>query len=355
MEGALTALQKASTNQPPIDKGAMDSLLDGEPYFIGLKDCSKDMIPNVSLWVLQNSHNILTRFFLPQLKQHLLAWVLGDSNHPKFCNSNILKVRLAQERMYWHNTLQVNYTSYDILRQQDSLSPTSHQCFALLPTKADQHPDKHPFVYAKILGFIHVRWLHYDYNQPGGWEHHKLDQLHYQMCRNNQDILDAFDFIDPKDILCATHLIPNFQAGKTPEYIPCFHSFAHNHTKGTDWSAYYVNRFVDRDMLMHYIGGGIGHYQPTPSKTTVGSNNELDGEEQADNNDEDKLGDEDKDGNGANEDQGKAPESERTEDTINQEDVNVIEFDGEPSNKDMDDKAESVLEGNNEIDNEIEF
>ncbi|GAB1527748.1 hypothetical protein RhiTH_010936 [Rhizoctonia solani] len=160
MEGALTALQKASTNQPPIDEGAMDSLLNGEPYFIGLKDCSKDMIPNVSLWVLQNSHNISTRFFLPQLKRHLLAWVLGDSNHPKFCNSNILKVRLAQERMYRHNTLRVNYTLYDILRQQDSLSPTSHQCFALLPTKADQHPDEHPFVYTKILGVYHAKVLY---------------------------------------------------------------------------------------------------------------------------------------------------------------------------------------------------
>ncbi|GAB1524474.1 hypothetical protein RhiTH_007628 [Rhizoctonia solani] len=372
MEGALTALQKASTNQPPIDEGAMDSLLDGEPYFIGLKDRSEDMIPNVSLWVSQNSHDISTRFFLPQLKRHLLARVLGDSNHPEFCNSNILKVRLAQERMYRHNTLRVNYTSYDILRQQDSLSPTSHQCFALLPTKADRHPDEHPFVYAKILGvyhakvlydrrppkryeFIHVRWLYYDYDRPGGWEHHKLDRLHYQMCRNDQDILDAFDFIDPKDILRATHLIPDFQAGKTPEYIPRFHSFAHDHTEGTDWSAYYVNRFVDRDMLMHYIGGGIGHYQPTPSETTVGSNDESDGEEQADNDDEDELGDEDKDGNGADEDQGKAPESERTEDTINQEDVDVIEFDGEPSDEDMDDEAESVLEGDDEIDDEIEF
>ncbi|KAG8695177.1 hypothetical protein FRC08_007994 [Ceratobasidium sp. 394] len=26
-----------------------------------------------------------------------------------------------------------------------------------------------------------------------------------------------------------------------------------------DWNYYYVNRFVNRDMLMCYIGGGVGH------------------------------------------------------------------------------------------------
>ncbi|KAJ7663061.1 hypothetical protein B0H14DRAFT_3539942 [Mycena olivaceomarginata] len=31
--------------------------------------------------------------------------------------------------------------------------------------------------------------------------------------------------------------------------------------KDQDWWYYYVNFFVDRDMYMCYLGGGVGHYQ----------------------------------------------------------------------------------------------
>lgn len=61
MEGALAALQKASTKPAPIDEDAMSSLLSGQPFSIGLTDRSEDLIPNVSLWVSQNSHDISTK------------------------------------------------------------------------------------------------------------------------------------------------------------------------------------------------------------------------------------------------------------------------------------------------------
>ncbi|KAJ7459227.1 hypothetical protein FB451DRAFT_1405872 [Mycena latifolia] len=32
-------------------------------------------------------------------------------------------------------------------------------------------------------------------------------------------------------------------------------------TDEEDWRYYYVNFFVDRDMYMRYLGGGVGHYQ----------------------------------------------------------------------------------------------
>ncbi|KAG8686759.1 hypothetical protein FRC11_008414 [Ceratobasidium sp. 423] len=42
--------------------------------------------------------------------------------------------------------------------------------------------------------------------------------------------------------------------------------FAANSTLGVsddsehDWNYHYINRFVDRDMMMRYLGGGIGHF-----------------------------------------------------------------------------------------------
>ncbi|KIM40441.1 hypothetical protein M413DRAFT_28273 [Hebeloma cylindrosporum] len=31
-----------------------------------------------------------------------------------------------------------------------------------------------------------------------------------------------------------------------------------------DWLNFYVNIFIDQDMIMHYFGGGVGHLKNTP-------------------------------------------------------------------------------------------
>ncbi|KAG8729610.1 hypothetical protein FRC10_003580 [Ceratobasidium sp. 414] len=46
-------------------------------------------------------------------------------------------------------------------------------------------------------------------------------------------------------------------------------SIAYNNTDFGDWKGYYVNWFVDRDMLMRYVGGGVGHYQQSAGGTTA--------------------------------------------------------------------------------------
>ncbi|KDN43598.1 hypothetical protein RSAG8_05975, partial [Rhizoctonia solani AG-8 WAC10335] len=380
MEGALAALDEPSVNQPPIDEEAIKSLLEGQAFSIGLKDRSEDLVPNVALWVSQHSHDISTKFFLPQLKRHLLARVLGSHSHPEYHDGNLFRIRLAQERMYRHNTLRVNYTTYDVLRQQDSLSVTSHQCFALLPTETDRHPNDHPFIYAKILGiyhakviydrrppkryeFVHVRWLYYDYDRPGGWEQYNLDRLSYQICRNDQDILYAFDFVDPQDIIRATHLIPDFKTGKTHDYIPRVHSIAHDHAEGTDWRAYYVNRFVDRDMLMRYVGGGVGagRNQHTLTEAAVQSDDESDGEEggrdqdedenEGEGEDEEAEADNNTDARSTGPNQSKQMSANATE----QEHDEAAEFDEDQGDKNWDDESEGANEDHYGLDDEVEF
>lgn len=131
----------------------------------------------------------------------------------------------------------------------------------MLPSEPDEHsPSDHPFVYAKILGiyhakvtyrgssprridFLHVRWLYYDYDQPGGWETCRLDRLSYETCRTEQDTLDSFGFIDPADIIRATHLIPDFQSGTSSDLLngP---SVALDDQEQGDWMFYYVDRYV---------------------------------------------------------------------------------------------------------------
>ena len=86
---------------------------------------------------------------------------------------------------------------------------------------------------------------------------------------------NAFDFVDPADILRGCHLLPAFAKGRSrPDRI----NFSPIARDGEDWKYYYVNRyehfqpsdmihlltivqrFVDRDMLLRYYWGlGVGH------------------------------------------------------------------------------------------------
>ncbi|KAG1740715.1 hypothetical protein EDD22DRAFT_959142 [Suillus occidentalis] len=67
----------------------------------------------------------------------------------------------------------------------------------------------------------------------------------------------SFDFLDPSDVLRGCHIIPSFQKGKKhPEGLGVSGCAGDSH----DWREYFVNRFVDRDMLMRFhFGLGVGH------------------------------------------------------------------------------------------------
>ncbi|KAG8700404.1 hypothetical protein FRC08_004728 [Ceratobasidium sp. 394] len=268
---------------PPVDIAAIDSITECQPYYIGQKERSEDMIPNISMWVANQAKDSAVKFFYPQLKRHLLARVRGVSDGTNFSDSELAQLSFHQGRMYRHKTLHVNYTSYDVLRQQDVLNAGTANCFVMLPAETNGEPGAHPFVYAKVLGvyhakivhggrlpqrmdFVHVRWLYYDYERPGGWDHKRLDRVNYIACGTNDDILDSFDFIDPANILRATHLIPDFCSNTTKGLLNLDTSIAYDSANFGDWNAYYVNRFADRDILMRYVGGGVGHYRQTSNK-----------------------------------------------------------------------------------------
>ncbi|KAG8739756.1 hypothetical protein FRC12_016207 [Ceratobasidium sp. 428] len=264
---------------PRIDTAAIDSLIEGRPYHIGQKDRTEDLIPSISAWVANQAGDSAVKFFQPQLKRHLLSRVRGVPDGTAFSESELAQLSFHQGRMYRHKNLRINYTSYDVLRQQDVLNAGTSHCFLMLPAKVG---NKHPFLYAKVLGvyhakvvhgvrvpqrmdFVHVRWLYYDDDRPGGWDHRRLDRLTYATCnyKKPQEILDSFDFIDPAHILRATHLIPDFCSNTTKDFLKLSKSIAYDSDEFGDWNAYYVNRFVDRDMLMRYVGGGVGHYKQT--------------------------------------------------------------------------------------------
>ncbi|KAF8145027.1 hypothetical protein K438DRAFT_1735667 [Mycena galopus ATCC 62051] len=168
-------------------------------------------------------------------------------------------------------------------------------------TLAPEHDTSHPFLYARILGIFHVDVVH---NIPGAttvptsievlWAHRfridtsyragfKAKRLHRLQFIPGDDPL-AFDLLNPDEVIRGVHLIPAFAHGRTHDLLQRsispeddeewfeepdddsagWRSIAleneKNHEDG-EWRYHYVNIFVDRDMYVRYVGGGVGHYK----------------------------------------------------------------------------------------------
>lgn len=136
-------------------------------------------------------------------------------------------------RMYTHNILRVNYTTYDVRRAQDTINPNTSHCDALfLAENGDDLDDldTHTFLYGRILGIYHVNVI---YNGPGmldyrprrveflwvrwfeliepqgSWASYTLDSLQFPPMASE----GSFSFVDPANIIRGCHLIPRFSKG----------------------------------------------------------------------------------------------------------------------------------------------
>ncbi|KAF8960116.1 hypothetical protein BDZ97DRAFT_1666295, partial [Flammula alnicola] len=93
--------------------------------------------------------------FYPKLQEHLVGrlhhpeWS-GDGN--EFSDDERAKLYIANERMFLHKVMRVNYTSYDMRQGQDSINSRNH---ADIMTLSRNDPD-HPFEYGRVIGIFHV-------------------------------------------------------------------------------------------------------------------------------------------------------------------------------------------------------
>ncbi|KAG1739689.1 hypothetical protein EDB19DRAFT_1908712 [Suillus lakei] len=67
----------------------------------------------------------------------------------------------------------------------------------------------------------------------------------------------SFDFLDPTEVLRGCHIIPSFTS---KQRCPDGSGLSACAGDKDDWCAYYVNQFMDRDMMMRFhFGLGVGH------------------------------------------------------------------------------------------------
>jgi hypothetical protein len=235
----------------------------------------------------------LLQDFLPQLQSHLLSRLLEkkyDGDEETYTLAERGTVNILNNTIFQHKQLRVNYTTYDLRRDEDTIKPRTKP-FVMVLSHEDKPEEEglsaHPYWYARVLGiyhtfvmhmgpksktqvpkrmdFLRVRWLGRNPQYDAGWKKRRLYLVGY--------VPGGFGFLDPALIVRGAHLIPAFAFGRTSEILgPSIARFENEGDE--DWKYYYVNmyvchfislitlnhkRFVDCDMFMRYRGGGVGH------------------------------------------------------------------------------------------------
>ena len=101
--------------------------------------------------------------FIPQLKDHLLGCLCDqpyNGDQEPYSDQDQMSVHIVDNQVYSSQLLRVNYTTYDVHRDQDLVNPRTHSNVMILSCKDDTQA--HPYWYAQVLGVFHLRVLHLD-------------------------------------------------------------------------------------------------------------------------------------------------------------------------------------------------
>lgn len=210
-------------------------------------------------------------------------------------------VSIMDNRLHEHRQLTLYYTTYDLRRKKETISPTtSTSDVTVLSRDADESSkEQHPLWYGRVIWMFHVdarlrskpdsameridilwvRWFGRDADSVAGDETCQLERVRFV---SKDDDSPLFSFVDPDLVLRAIHLLPAFRFGRTEDLLPpsslarVKQASDNRGDNRSDWESFYVNklkspfitlakvsdkcpRFADRDLFMHHRGGGIGH------------------------------------------------------------------------------------------------
>ncbi|KAJ3006675.1 hypothetical protein NUW54_g3842 [Trametes sanguinea] len=217
--------------------------------------------------------------FIPLLRSHILARLMDRRDYEDFTAEELDRVHIEGDRMFRHKTLRVNYTTYDMRREQDAINPRKHADFMVLAQEDDYAGM--PYWYCRLLDIFHayvrydgpgysasrkwqrldflwVRWYDHDMDYPSGFLERRLPRLRFLDASDPDSV--PFGFVDPCEVIRAAHIIPAFAHGTTEELLgPSKLARRGTAMMDSDYEYYHVGIFADRDMYMRHLGGGVGH------------------------------------------------------------------------------------------------
>jgi hypothetical protein len=150
----------------------------------------------------------------------------------------------------------VNYTTYDVRRDRDTINTNTRRYVMLRSPEVG--PDAHPYWYAQVLGIYHARvsthlaqkcsaqhmqflWVRWLGAEPGYRSGSKVARLPKVGFVEDTDG-DAFGFLDPDLIIRGSHLIPDFNSGRTCDLLSYNGpTSARPPDERDDWMNFYVN------------------------------------------------------------------------------------------------------------------
>lgn len=204
--------------------------------------------------------------FNSQLRDHLLSRLRGlgsDGDETVYSTFDRAKVVIDKDRIYMHPKLRVNYTTYDVQRGQDLISPMSF-IIVISRDHSDGTTDRHPFWYARVLGIFHaevgylgppgesvpkkvmcfvwVQWMTLQRGHKSGWAARRNPRVEFE----KDGPSSSYGFLDPDEILRAGHMLPAY--GHDHDHVveclvnpfaPC-----DENKKLKQYSSYDVNMYV---------------------------------------------------------------------------------------------------------------
>lgn len=223
-----------------------------------------EAIKVISFISIRSKYLTFSKDFIPKLKDHILSRLLNhayDGDEVEYSEEGRDSVQFVGNRLYRHKTLRVNYTTYDLRRQQDSVNPHTHPDIMLLSHEdPSDEVNTHPYWYARIVGIFHVeivhhgprsissnkrridfvwvRWFGRDVSLKAGLAAKRLHRVGFLDAGGPA----AFGFLDPAIVIRGVHMIPAFAHDQTAELLSPPRSVARLPLEEeSDWSFYYVN------------------------------------------------------------------------------------------------------------------
>ena len=200
--------------------------------------------------------------FIYKLRVHLISRLLGkglDGDDPHlFTDEERSSVQVVNNTIYSASQLSVNYTTYDVRRDRDTINPSTHP-FVMLRSP-EVATGIHPYWYAQVLKIYHANvstthpeasrnsaqrmeflWVQWLGIEPGYRSGSKVARLPKVGFVEDSD-KDTFGFLDPDLVIRGSHLIPDFNSGRTHDLMPYGGlTVARPPDQKDDWMNFYVN------------------------------------------------------------------------------------------------------------------
>jgi hypothetical protein len=180
----------------------------------------------------------------------------------KFTDKERNTVWIAGEQMYCCKTVKINYTTYDIRWDGDTINPRMYP--DIMVTSPETGPNAQPYWYACVIGIFHTMvssthlelevtarswhqmdflWVWWFGMEHGRYRHgfqvSHLPKIGFVKSSDNY----AFTFLDPAQVIRGAHLIPAFVEGRSSALLPAKKSVACilNPNNEDDWLNFYIN------------------------------------------------------------------------------------------------------------------